>query len=115
MRGRWRFAQLATCLVLVMWLAGCSEKKKPVADAKGQELFDLNCALCHEMPNPDLHKQPPKLEHLFQAKTLPSGAPATDEQVRKTIVEGLGTMPTFDRRLQPEEVDQIVRYLHTFQ
>ena len=78
----------------------------------GQDLFDLHCAMCHQMPNPELRKQPPKLEGLFQSKTLPSGAPATDDQVRKTIVEGLGTMPAFDRRLTRDEVGRIIRYLH---
>ncbi|HUM04232.1 MAG TPA: cytochrome c [Terriglobales bacterium] len=113
---RYQLATMAICAgVALSVLAGCSRKKSSAVDMAGQDLFDLNCALCHEMSNPDLHKQPPKLEHLFQAKTLPSGAPATDEQVRKTIVEGRGTMPAFDRRLQPEEVGHIVRYLHTFQ
>jgi hypothetical protein len=43
--------------------------------------------------DPDLKKQPPKLEGLFQSKTLPSGAPATDEEVRKTTILGIGTIP----------------------
>jgi len=50
---------------------------------------------------------------LFQLKSLPSGAPATDAQVRKTIIEGRGTMPAFDQRLSEEEVDDLVKYLHT--
>ena len=79
----------------------------------GEELFDLHCAECHEQANPDLKKQPPKLEGLFRSKTLPSGAPATDEQVRKTIVEGLGTMPAFDQRLSENNVNDLIQYLHT--
>jgi mono/diheme cytochrome c family protein len=46
-------------------------------------------------------------------KSLPSGAPATDAQVRKTIIEGRGTMPAFDQRLSEEEVNDLVKYLHT--
>jgi mono/diheme cytochrome c family protein len=46
-------------------------------------------------------------------KTLPSGTPSTDEQVRKTIIEGRGTMPAFDKRLSNEELDELVQYLHT--
>jgi mono/diheme cytochrome c family protein len=60
----------------------------------------------------DLKKQPPKLEGLFQSKTLPSGAPATDEQVRKTIIQGIGTMPAFDQRLSDKDVDDLVIFLH---
>lgn len=86
----------------------------PSASAqRGQELFDLHCALCHERPTPDLKKQPPRLENLFAAKQLPSGVPATDAQVRKTIVEGLRTMPAFDKRLNEQELDDLVAYLHT--
>ena len=75
------------CLVLLALLA------KLLAGRAGQsrgarELFQQNCAICHEALNLDLKKQPPKLEGLFQSKTLPSGAPATDEQVRKTIIGG---------------------------
>lgn len=108
----WFIPWLAAALGL---LSGCSESGSSFsgADMRGQELFDLHCALCHEMANPDLRKQPPKLERLFQSRALPSGAPATDAQVRKTIIEGLGTMPAFDQRLNPKDVDHIVRYLHT--
>jgi mono/diheme cytochrome c family protein len=79
----------------------------------GEELFDLHCATCHETSNPDLKKQPPKLERLFAAKTLPSGAPATDEQVRNTIIEGLRTMPAFQGRLSAADVNDLIQYLHT--
>ncbi|HVP50474.1 MAG TPA: cytochrome c [Terriglobales bacterium] len=82
-------------------------------EAQGQALFVLHCADCHENENSDLHKQPPKLEGLFRSKTLPSGAPATDAQVRKTIIEGRKTMPAFDQRLSEKDVDELVRYLHT--
>ena len=49
---------------------------------------------------------------LFLAKSLPSGAPATEEQVRMTILEGRGTMPAFDRRLREEDAKDLVKYLH---
>ena len=42
---------------------------------------------------PDLLKQPPNLHGLFLRKALPSGAPATNAQVRMTIIEGKGIMP----------------------
>lgn len=89
---------------------GCSPSP---SERRGQELFDLHCALCHEVPNPDLKKQPPKLEDLFAGKPLPSGAPATDLQVRKTIIQGIGTMPAFDQRLSAQDLDDLVAYLHT--
>ena len=78
---------------------------------RGEELFQQNCAICHEVSNLNLKKQPPKLEGLFQSKTLPSGAPATVEQVRKTIIQGIGTMPAFDQRLSAEDVKDLLAYL----
>lgn len=99
----------------VALLAGCSWLGDRLADDKsrGRALFVVHCADCHQTPHPELHKQPPKLEGLFQSKTLPSGAPSTDAQVRKTIIEGQGTMPAFDQRLSEKDVDDLVRYLHT--
>jgi mono/diheme cytochrome c family protein len=34
-----------------------------------------------------------------------------DEKVRKTIIEGRGTMPAFDRPLREEDVKDLVKYL----
>jgi mono/diheme cytochrome c family protein len=99
---------LVVASVLAIWPT-CSDRQ---ARQRGEELFQQNCAICHEALNLDLKKQPPKLEGLFQSKTLPSGAPATDEQVRKTIIGGIGTMPAFDQRLSDEDVDNLVKYLH---
>jgi len=105
-----RSAAIACGLAIAIFgITGCG----PSPQEHGAELFDLNCADCHEQPNPDLMKQPPKLEGLFSSKTLPSGAPATDEQVRKTIIQGLRTMPAFDQRLSKTDVADLILYLHT--
>jgi mono/diheme cytochrome c family protein len=105
-----KFAFLALAAAV---LIGCSNQSGSSEVRHGQELFQLHCAPCHDMPPPDLLKEPPKLNGLFNSKTLPSGAPATDDQVRKVIVEGLRTMPAFDRRLQDQDVRDLVAYLHT--
>lgn len=102
-----RAATFRTVVVLLPLLAGCS------AEQHGQDLFESHCADCHEETHPDLKKQPPHLEGLFHSKSLPSGAPATDEQVQKTILLGIGIMPAFNGRLSEKEVRDIVKYLHT--
>jgi mono/diheme cytochrome c family protein len=95
-------------------LTGCSRDSGASRAAQhGQYLFELHCAGCHEQLHPELRKQPPKLAGLFSAKALPGGAPATDQQVRKTILEGKGTMPAFDQRLSTDEVEALLKYLHT--
>jgi mono/diheme cytochrome c family protein len=81
------------------------------AELEGEWLYENNCAECHESPQPDLLKQPPNLHGLFRRGSLPSGAPATAAQIRKTIIEGRGTMPAFDQRLREVDVDNLIRYL----
>jgi len=100
-------------LLALSVLMGCSANGRDVHEANGQALFQFHCAPCHEMPPPDLLKEPPKLNGIFNSKTLPSGAPATDEQVRKVIIEGLRTMPAFDKRLKDQDVRDLIAYLHT--
>ena len=100
----------AAFTTFVLMLGGCSSSESV---QRGRELSDLHCALCHEGPTPNLKKQPPRLEQLFAAKQLPSGVPTTDAQVRKTVVEGLRTMPAFDKRLNEQELDDLIAYLHT--
>src|SRR5438477_7582746 len=104
-------AKLALVAVLC-FLTACSGNRRGACEANGQALFQFHCGPCHEMPPPDLLKEPPKLNGIFNSKTLPSGAPATDEQVRKVIIEGFKTMPAFDKRLKEDEVRDLIAYLH---
>ena len=98
-------------LFVLTVLFGCSHSDDAVV--RGQALFDLHCAGCHEGTNPDLLKQPPKLRHLFGSKTLPSGGPTDDEHVRQTILRGKGIMPSFEQRLKRRDIDDLLKYLHT--
>jgi mono/diheme cytochrome c family protein len=105
---------LIAALLSTLGLTACSHSGSSAAQiARGKDLYDTNCAPCHESSSVSLPTQPPKLDGLFQKSTLPSGAPATDAQVRKTIVEGRGVMPPFGPALQPDEVDALIAYLHT--
>jgi len=99
-------------LFSVLAIAGCVKSAARAEETRGQALYHLHCAPCHETPPPDLLKQPPKLNGLFKSKTLPSGAPANDEQVRMVIIDGLRTMPAFRGRLQEQEVRDLIAYLH---
>src|SRR4051812_34838392 len=103
---------LLGAFVLAASLIACS-KNSNKSEMNGRALFGMSCGPCHDTPPPDLLKERPKLNGLFTSKTLPSGAPATDEQVHKVIIEGLRTMPAFDRRLPEQDVRDIIAYLHT--
>ncbi len=98
-------------------LISCSRARvtnEQYADAqqRGQAVYVLWCASCHDAGDLRLVKDPPNLRGVFLSRRLPSGAPATDEQVRKTISEGLGIMPPFKQELTEREIDDLVTFLH---
>ena len=91
---------------------GCS-RGPTREEVAGRALYQLHCSQCHDNPPRYLLTRPPKLDKMFAAKTLPSGAAATDEEVRRTIVEGLRTMPAFKGRLREDEIRDLITFLHT--
>lgn len=110
-----------TAVVFPVALAcfGCSrvdwEYGPPFASAetRGKLQYDDHCAQCHDAENLQLLKPPPKLDQLFRRPTLPSGAAATDQEVRKVVAEGRGTMPPFGTKLDKQQTDDLLKYLHT--
>lgn len=56
---------------------------------------------------------PPDLHGVFAGKTLPSGAPATDVEVRGVVLAGKGMMPAFTGRFTDEQMAALLAYLHT--
>lgn len=105
-------------LLLAIYLSSCSgdvsDRRTSEARQRGQGLYALWCAPCHEANDLHLVKEAPRLAGLFLQQTLPSGAASTDEQVRKTISEGRGIMPPFRRTLNQDEVDDLMQFLHSF-
>jgi mono/diheme cytochrome c family protein len=55
----------------------------------------------------------PSLDGLFKGKVLPSGAAATDENVREKILRGGDIMPGFQDKLTTAQIDALMAYLHT--
>lgn len=105
-------------MILGVALLGCSRSNMDYgpafasAETRGEIVYERNCSACHDAENLRLLKEAPKLKGLFDRKTLPSGAPATDDQVRKAIVAGRGIMPPFERTLDKQQVDDLLKYLH---
>jgi len=98
-------------------LPGCShfgKARKAEEIASGQKLFQMHCGGCHNGKPLLVGKQPPVLAGIFRRPSLPSGAPATDAQVRSTIMEGRsGIMPPFGNVLSSHDIRDIIEYLHT--
>ena len=102
------------CVAAMVLLAGCRLKTELTAQqAEGKHLYDVRCAHCHEENDLNLKKAPPDLYGLFTHATLPSGAPATDAQVRYVVLAGKGMMPSFAGRFTDEQMAALLAYLHT--
>ena len=95
-------------------LAGChSTPPLTPQEAEGKHLYSARCAHCHEENDLELKKVPPGLHNVFARTTLPSGSPATDQEVRRVVISGKGMMPAFAGRFTDEQVADLLAYLHT--
>ncbi len=101
---------LATSSILI----GC-RRVPPLTpqEAEGKHLYSARCAHCHEDNDLQLKKVPPDLHGVFTHTTLPSGAPATDAEVRHVVLAGRNMMPSFAGRFTDEQMTDLLAYLHT--
>ena len=103
-------------LLVALALAGCHSKQQLTdQQAQGKQLYDARCAHCHEYNDLALKKVPPDLHGVFNHSALPSGAPATDVQVARTVLTGKGMMPSFAGRFTTAQMEALLAYLHTSQ
>lgn len=104
-------AVLASAFLL---FSGCHrEPALTTQQLVGRDLYQSRCAHCHEENDLALKKVPPNLHHIFETGKLPSGAPATDLQVERTILSGKGMMPSFAGRFTQDQMAALLAYLHT--
>jgi mono/diheme cytochrome c family protein len=104
------YAQAAVYLGVAFGMAGChSAPSLTPQEAEGKNLYLVRCAHCHEENYLALKKVPPDLLGIFDRKTLPSGAPATDVAVRQNVLTGKVMMPSFAGRF----TNELLAYLHT--
>jgi len=104
-------AGMAACLDVL--LAGChSVPSLTPQQAEGKRLYDVRCAHCHEDNDLNLKPAPPSLHRVFVETDLPSGAPATDANIRQVVLAGKGLMPAFAGRFTEEQMPALLAYLH---
>lgn len=100
-------------IALSFAFAGChSADSLTPQQAEGKHLYDVRCAHCHEDNDLALKKVPPNIHHVFAHANLPSGAPATDVNVERVVLNGKGMMPAFTGRFTQEEMNDLLAYLH---
>lgn len=108
-------------LLAVLSTAGCDvERRKSDAElglnpqqAAGRRIYDAECDRCHE-PYSTRGKKGPGLKGMFQHKYLSlSGLPANDERVSDIIRLGRNEMPAFSQKLDQQDLEALLAYLHT--
>jgi mono/diheme cytochrome c family protein len=85
----------------------------PASLERGQELFRINCVMCHGQSSAErgpvgkkLKPPPPGLDHaLLQSRG--------DAHIYKAISLGFGRMPPFKDKLSPTERWELVNFLRT--
>ncbi len=79
--------------------------------AKGKELFEAKCIVCH---NPDSNEKKigPGLKGVKDGK-LPSGKPATHDVILEVVNAGGGGMPAYKELLTDEEKNDVIAYVLT--
>lgn len=107
--------------LLLVLATGCGTDPSTETDAQlglnaqqaaGRRIYNLRCAACHTAYSSRGLKGP-GLKHLFKKKYMPSGLPANDRFVERTIVNGRGMMPAAGYTLSDEELRDLLAYLHT--
>jgi mono/diheme cytochrome c family protein len=78
--------------------------------AKGKEVFDQNCAVCHNADSTE-KKMGPGLKGLFKKDKLSNGKPVNDANVTAQINEGGNGMPSYKDTLSADEKTNLLAYL----
>lgn len=98
-----------TALLSVCVLAACTPqptKKVPAEYQKGQELFHKVCSNCHGSDALGGHTKAPGLIDTMYVKSEFS-----DEEIRHTINNGTGKMPSQKGKFTDDEITEIIEYL----
>ena len=112
---------LAIPLAILFTLGGCDvERRKSDAElgltpqqAAGRRVYDSTCDRCHE-PYSSRDKKGPSLQGVFRKQYLAkSGLPANDERAADIIRSGRGMMEGFGQTLTPQQIDDLLAYMHT--
>ena len=118
--GLGRVAVVEGCLLLIVLSACKVERRRSDVElglnpqqADGRHIYDQYCDRCHA-PYSSRGRQGPSLKGVFNKPYLSvSGMPANDDRVRDIIVLGRNKMQGFGNILTPQQVNDLIAYLHT--
>jgi mono/diheme cytochrome c family protein len=116
-----RNLSVSATLALLLLASACTvERRKTDAElglnpqqVAGRRIYDAYCDRCHE-PYSSRGKQGPTMKGVFKKSYLElSGLPANDQRVREIILAGRSKMPGYGQTLSPQQVNDLLAYLHT--
>lgn len=87
-------------------------KSAPGVAAKGKEVFESNCSVCHNSDSTEV-KVGPGLKGLFKRATLNNKKKVTEANVREMINMGGNGMPSYEDMLSAAEKADVIAYLKT--
>jgi len=104
----------ATCFAAMLTGPSLFAQKKAAAGdaAKGKDVFDTNCAVCHNADSAD-QKVGPGLKGLFKKDKLTNGKKPTTANVLDKINNGGNGMPSYSDMLTDQEKSDLIAYLKT--
>src|ERR1700678_1742661 len=117
---RWTPAILAA-LLAILFSSGCDvERRKSDAElglnpqqSACRKLYDNYCDRCHR-PDSTAGKKGPGLKGMFQHQYLPkTGLPVNDDRVTDIIRNGRPDMAGYGQVLRPQDMHDLLAYLHT--
>lgn len=79
---------------------------------QGAVVFAGACTLCHTLAS-GVRKRGPSLGAVARSGELPSGKPASPDNILRQVNQGGGGMPAFARRLTTQQKADIIAYLKT--
>ncbi|MBI3698123.1 MAG: cytochrome c [Acidobacteria bacterium] len=118
-----KFKMLAVVVALSLAVSGAfaqkggkkgkGEAKKAASGdvAKGKDLFEAKCMVCHNPDSKD-KKIGPGLQGVKDGK-LPSGKNATHDVILEVVDAGGGGMPAYKELLTDEEKEDVIAYVLT--
>ena len=110
---------VATCIVVVALALAACDRAEPAAEgvdlARGEQLFDNNCAVCHGVQGTGTTVGPPLVHVVYEP------GHHSDEAFRRAVAEGspqhhwdYGDMPAVPG-LSDDEVEDIIGYVRELQ
>jgi mono/diheme cytochrome c family protein len=90
-----------------------SNGNNAAAAARGKELFDKKCAICHYADN-EQKKIGPGLKGISKRGTFTvNNNKVTDENLKTWIENGDTLMPPFKDVLEPQQIKDVIAYVKT--